>query len=79
MWIDCDEWDAESGVPTQSGFSLNCHAEEEELDNWTNDENDNRTYREVRHRYFQSDWQPVRDNVWAWIKQQEKLLKAEPE
>ena len=68
--IDCYEWDLVTGFPTRSGFNLDCKQEEEDLDDWIHNDDDTRDKREVMHRHWQSDWQPVIDKVWAWIQQQ---------
>jgi hypothetical protein len=68
--IDCYEWDSVTGFPTRSGFNLDCKQEEKDLDDWTHNDDDTRSSREVMHRHWQSDWQPVIDKVWGWIQQQ---------
>ena len=70
LYVECYEWNSATGFPSQEGFSVNCKQEDKDIDEWTHDEDDNRTSREVMHRHWQSDWQPVVDKVWGWIKQQ---------
>lgn len=67
LWIDNNEWNSKTGIPTQSGFSVSCFAEEEIADEWMNNDDDDRPWFEVGHRHHQSDWQPVHDAVWKWF------------
>lgn len=68
--VDCNEWDSKTGIPTESGFDVSCISEEEDLDTWMYNDDDERDMREVAHRHWQSDWQPVIDTVWKWIESQ---------
>ena len=68
--VDCNEWDSQTGIPTESGFDVSCDTEEEDLDTWLYNDDDDRDMREVSHRHWQSDWQPVIDTVWKWIESQ---------
>lgn len=77
LTVDCNEWNAGTGFPIESGFSLSCEAEEELLDDWVGDDTDLRHINEVGHRHWQSDWQPVRDRVWEWIESKRKELISE--
>ena len=74
LTIDCNEWDSKTGVPTELGFDVNCEVDEENLDTWMYNDDDDRDMREVGHRFWQSDWQPVRDAVWEWIKKSAAVL-----
>jgi hypothetical protein len=47
------EWVAGTRQPTESGVEIDCLADME---------------REFEHRYWQSDWQPVRDAITKWCK-----------
>lgn len=67
LFVDCDEWRAATGMPTESGISVSCYAEEEAMDIWMHNDDDDRDMREVGHRWWQSDWQPIKDRVWKWI------------
>ncbi len=70
LHLQNDEWNAKTGMPTQSGFSLDCMHEEELLDAWADNDEDDRSIEEAgEHRHWQSDWQPVRDRIWEWLKQ----------
>jgi len=69
LTIQNDEWNRRTGMPTQSGFTTNCDREEELLDKWTANDDDDRSIGEAGgHRWWQSDWQPVRDAIWNWLK-----------
>lgn len=69
LYIECYEWNSQTGFPTRAGFQVHCKQEDKEVDDWMNNDNDHRTSREVMHRHWQSDWQPVIDRVWNWINQ----------
>jgi hypothetical protein len=74
--VDCWEWNSETGVPSQFGFNVSCDAEDEALEDWTWNEDDNRRFTDVAHGHRQSDWQPVIDAVWDWIKTLEGSVKS---
>lgn len=75
LYIDCYEWDSATGFPTSSGFHVHCKQEDIDIDEWTHDEDDNRTSREVMHRHWQSDWQSVINTVWDWINLHKKAKR----
>jgi len=60
--VDCVEWDAVSGKPTQAGLDIACLADDA-TEPWSGEDND------VSHIYLQGAWQPVRDAIWQWINQ----------
>jgi hypothetical protein len=47
------EWETATGTPTVEGLQIDCEKETDE------DE-------ETNHRWWQSEWQPVRDAVAKW-------------
>lgn len=66
--VECTAWESESGIPTEISFSC------DQFDEWCNDgyesDDDNLPFDESGHKWWQSDWQPVRDKMWNWINQQ---------
>lgn len=59
-----DEWEVTTGCPTS--ITVDCMEEELRLDEWENNDGDERSHREVAHKWHQSDWQPVVDTVREW-------------
>ena len=49
--VRCIQWDSETGVPHDVGLEIECESSEES---------------QAEHRWAQSDWQPVRDEIAAW-------------
>lgn len=62
LYLNCDSWDADTGQPFE--VSVDCCNEE-----WFgDDEPDSKEFPRHCHRYWQSDWQSVRDAVNRWAK-----------
>jgi hypothetical protein len=59
-----DEWEVTTGCPTS--ITVNCMEEELRLDEWENNDDDERSHSEVAHKWHQSDWQPIVDTVREW-------------
>lgn len=70
LTVNCSEWNSQTGIPTQFGFDVDCFEEELSLDDWIWNDADNRDFREVSHKHWQSDWQPIMDAVLKWIQSQ---------
>jgi peptide methionine sulfoxide reductase MsrB len=66
IFIGTDGWDSETGWPTEDSFDYSCEQNEREQQQYQDDEIE--FYNE--HRWWQSDWQPVRDKIWTWLEQQ---------
>ena len=70
LYAQCEAWVSDTGQPCRDGVSVSCYREEAAIDEWEQDqdigEDDDRSYYEVAHRWFQSDWQPVIDAVCKW-------------
>lgn len=66
LYAEAEEWDAESGTPTKLGLRVSCIADDENCMKWSESTTDNRPFREVSHKCWQSDWQPVIDVVAVW-------------
>lgn len=63
LHVHSNEWDTETGVPTPEGLQIDCVAECEAI---------GQTFYDVSHRWFQSDWQPVVDEVREWASVSER-------
>ncbi len=62
LYVNCDSWDTDTGQPFE--VSVDCKNEK-----WFDDEEpDSEELPGFVHRYWQSDWQSVRDEVEAWAK-----------
>lgn len=57
------EWDESTDKPTRTGLSVSCCVEDSSLVRWENSKHDNREFRDVAHRHWQSDWQPIVDRI----------------
>lgn len=66
IFIGADEWDAETGWPREHGFYYSCEQDERYEQQYEDDEIEFYS----PHRWWQSDWQPVRDKIWKWLKKQ---------
>ena len=54
LYVEIEEWDAETGKVTECGFHLCCTNEDfEDRDTW--------------HRHWQSEWQPAISKVRRWL------------
>jgi hypothetical protein len=66
IFIGADEWNSETGWPSQISFHYNCEQDER----YEQQYEDNEIEFYSPHRWWQSDWQPVRDKIWKWLEQQ---------
>jgi hypothetical protein len=66
LHAECNRWDAITGKPIADGIDVTCCDEQLLLDEWENNDDDERSHREVAHRWHQSDWQPIVDTVRKW-------------
>jgi hypothetical protein len=66
IFIGADEWDSETGWPREHGFYYSCEQDEGLEQRY--EDNEIESY--SSHRWWQSDWQPVRDKIWKWLEQQ---------
>lgn len=62
LYVTSEEWDAATGEPTYFGLALACFEEQLSLEDAATDPS---KYPNV-HRWYQSDWQPIRDAVADW-------------
>lgn len=60
-----ESWDA-TGAPLQDGLSVSCEDEDDAIQAWEENDEDKRNWREVMHRWWQGEWQPVIDRVRDW-------------
>lgn len=68
LYVQCEGWTEDTKQPCRDGVSVNCYEEDMALDEWEQDEDeDPRGYYEVAHRWHQSEWQPVIDDVCKWV------------
>jgi hypothetical protein len=62
LFFEVDEWGTKDGIPTAGGIRIMCKAEEMELARaMAKDRNVH-----WQHRNWQSDWQPIQDDVERW-------------
>lgn len=61
--IEVYEWGARAGLVAHDGFTVHCIAEDEEL--WASMEQDRDEA--WSHRHWQSDWQPLIEQVRRWV------------
>lgn len=53
LYVEIEEWDTETGVPTPEGIHVHCSRDD---------------YETSGHRYYQSYWQHVVDVVRVWVR-----------
>jgi hypothetical protein len=57
--LNVDEWESETGRPTEGGVTIDCEREPD-LDDHSPEAKD------AEHRWWQGEWMPVVDRVTAW-------------
>lgn len=65
LMAEAESWD-DTGAPYKDGLSISCLAEQDAICAWEDDDEDKRSWNEVMHRNWQSDWQPIVDCVANW-------------
>lgn len=73
LLLEVDEWSTSTGIPTPGGIRVMCEAEEEELARSTRRDADP----DWQHRNWQSDWQPVHDQVERWAATRVRVVPGE--
>jgi hypothetical protein len=64
LCFDICEWVEETGQPTIAGVYVDCMVEDLLMQEWEeNDAKGINDLRDIEHRHWQSEWQPVIDKV----------------
>lgn len=58
LYVYCHGWHTDTGQPIAADLQINCEVEE-----WILEDDEDA---ETGHKWWQSDWQPVRDAIVKW-------------